>query len=185
MLNRTLSWYHAHPVRAAFAIFRVCALLVVSCGACTAPARGPLAGASDSWKNGPEPAPTVPPARAVAVWDSYGEALHWPAANTAPFTSRGHQPEQLVDVRANDAARAAYGALVTDSVFPDGSVLAELPRASAGSALGYAMRKEAGQWSYFQLDSRGGVLASGALPLCTGCHAQAPADRVFGPPGLQ
>jgi hypothetical protein len=118
------------------------------------------------------------------VWDSYGEALHWPTANSAPFTSRGHQPEQEVDVHANDAARAVYGALVTDSLFPDGSVLAELPRASAGSGLGYAMRKEAGQWSYVQLDSHGGALASGALSLCAGCHAQAPADCVFGPPRL-
>jgi hypothetical protein len=46
------------------------------------------------------------------------------------------------------------------------------------------MRKEAGQWSYFQLDAQGGVLASGALSLCAGCHVQAPADRVFGPPRL-
>jgi hypothetical protein len=117
-----------------------------------------------------------------AVWDSYAEAMHWPAANSAPFTSHGHQPEQEVDVHVNDVARAAYGALVTDSVFPDGSVLAELPHASAGSGGGYAMRKEAGQWSYLQLDARGSVLASGALSLCAGCHAQAPADRVFGPP---
>ena len=179
-LNHTLSWYHARPVRAALAVFRVCACLTFACAACTAPARGPLAGASDAWKNGPEPAPPTP--APSAVWDSYSEALHWPAANGAPFTSHGHQPEQQVDVHVNDAARLAYSALVSDTVFPDGSVLAELPHAGTGAGVGYAMRKEAGQWSYFQLDVHGGVLANGAPSLCAGCHAQAPADRVFGPP---
>ncbi|HEX7453660.1 MAG TPA: hypothetical protein VF294_15315 [Polyangiaceae bacterium] len=168
-------------MRAALAVFRVCAFAILACAACTATARGPLAGASDAWKNGPEPAPPAPPPR--AAWDSYGEALHWPAANSAPFTSHGHQPEQEVDLRVNDVARTAYGALVTDTVFPDGSVLAELPHTSGGG-MSYAMRKESGQWSYFQLDSQGSVLASGALSLCAGCHAQAPADRVFGPPRM-
>ncbi|HEY1533818.1 MAG TPA: hypothetical protein VGF76_07355 [Polyangiaceae bacterium] len=156
------------------------ACVALACAACTAPARGPLAGASDSWRNGPEPAPPAPPPN--AVWAGYDEALHWPAANEAPFTSRGHQPEQQVDVRVNDLARSAYGALVTDTVFPDGSLLTELPHAVTGSGLGYAMRKESGQWRYFQLDRRGSVLASGALSLCAGCHAQAATDRVFGLP---
>jgi hypothetical protein len=102
--------------------------------------------------------------------------------NEAPFTSRGHQPEQQVDVHVNDIARPAYGALVADTVFPDGSVLAELPHSITSGSVSYAMRKDSGGWSYFQLDWRGGVLALGALSLCAGCHAQAPADRVFGPP---
>jgi hypothetical protein len=162
----------------------VCACAIFVCAACAAPARGPLAGASDAWKNAPEPepAPAAPPPR--AVWDNYSEALHWPASNSAPFTSRGHEPEQDVDLRVNDVARPAYAALVADTVFPDGSVLTELPHSSASRGLSYAMRKEAGQWSYFQLDAQGGVLASGALSLCAGCHVQAPADRVFGPPRL-
>jgi hypothetical protein len=103
-----------------------------------------------------------------------------PAANTAPFMSRGHLPEQLVDVRLNDVARANYVALVTDSVFPDGSLLAELPRGAAGH--GYVMRKSGGVWSYLELDRQGVVLASGALALCIGCHDQASADHVFGLP---
>src|SRR4051812_7652283 len=109
----------------------------------------------------------------------YAEVQHWPAANAAPFTSRGHQPEQSVEVRVNDAARTSYGALVTDTVFPEGSVLVEL---SQGGGHSYAMRKTRGVWSYFELDAKGRLLASGALTLCAGCHAQAPADRIFGPP---
>jgi len=102
--------------------------------------------------------------------------------NEAPFTSRGHQPEQQVDVHVNDIARPAYGALVADTVFPDGSVLAELPHSVTSHGLSYAMRKDGSHWSYFQLDWHGRVLAAGALSLCVGCHTQAPADRVFGPP---
>jgi hypothetical protein len=78
----------------------------------------------------------------------------------------------------NDLARANYAALVADTVFPDGSLLAELSHNAAGNS--YVMRKNAGVWSYFELDPQGLVLASGALALCAGCHAQAPADSVFG-----
>jgi len=85
-----------------------------------------------------------------------------------------------VDVRASPDSRATYSALVTDSVFPDGSVLAELSHDANG--LGYGVRKTGGSWSFFELDPSGGVLASGALAFCTGCHAQAPADSVFGLP---
>jgi hypothetical protein len=112
------------------------------------------------------------------MWDVYPAVQRWPAASP-PFTSRGHQPEQSVEVRVNDAARASYAGLVADTVFPDGSLLVELSR---GTGHGYAMRKANGAWSYFELDAKGGVLASGALTLCAGCHAQAPADHAFGPP---
>jgi len=104
--------------------------------------------------------------------------LRLPIVSRAPFASRGHLPEQRVDVRANDRARSEYAGLVTDSVFSDGSVLAQLPHGIAG--IGYVMRKDAGVWSYFELDPEGAVLASGAPPLCVGCHDQAPADHVFG-----
>lgn len=106
--------------------------------------------------------------------------LRAPVVTSAPFASRGHLPEQSVEVRVNDVARQPYAALVTDTVFPDGSLLAELSPSASGN--GYAMRKSAGVWSYFELDPRGHLLASGALALCIGCHAQAPADQVFGLP---
>jgi hypothetical protein len=106
--------------------------------------------------------------------------LRLPKVTTTPFTSRGHLPEQQVDLRVNDAARANYVALVTDTVFPDGSVLAQLSHNASGT--GYVMRKSAGVWSYFELDPQGAVLKSGTPALCVGCHDQAPADRVFGLP---
>lgn len=89
-------------------------------------------------------------------------------------------PAQQIDLRVSPECRASYVALVTDSVLPEGCVLAELPH--SGGNYGYGMRKVAGAWSFFELDSRGGVLASGALALCRGCHAQATADSAFGPP---
>jgi len=103
-----------------------------------------------------------------------------PSVTSQPFTSRGHVPVQSVDVRVNDLARAHYTALVADTVFPNGSVLAELSRSGSGS--GFVMRKDAGNWSYFELDSRGALLGSSAVAWCAGCHAQAPSDHVFGLP---
>jgi len=103
-----------------------------------------------------------------------------PLVTGTPFVARGHLPEQSVDVRANDVARAQYAALVRDSVFPDGSLLAELAHDGGGKS--YVMRKSAGTWSYLELDSLGTVLESGAPALCVGCHAQAPGDHVFGLP---
>lgn len=151
---------------------------------CAETARGPLVGASDAWTSAPEPTSSPSRARAAApvlgkTWEGYAEAQRWPAASAAPFTTRGHLPEQQVEIRVNEAARAQYAALVTDSVFPDGSQLAELSRSGGHS---YVMRKNGGVWSYFELDAQGARLASGALPLCAGCHAQAPSDRVFGLP---
>ena len=178
-LNRTASWYHARLLRAAWLHIAVTAV-VCACVACAETARGPLAGASDAWSNPPEPALSIVAAVPLTVWDAYAEAQHWPPANQAPFTSHGHQPEQQVDVRVNEVASPSYAALVTDTVFPEGSVLAQLSHTGGGH--GYVMRKLSGTWSYFELDSRGGVLANGTLPLCAGCHAQAPADHVFGLP---
>ncbi len=87
-------------------------------------------------------------------------------------------PAQQVDVRVSPECRASYVALVTDSVLPEGCLLAELSQVGYG----YGMQKVAGAWSFFELDRHGGVLASGTLTLCRGCHAQATADSVFGPP---
>jgi hypothetical protein len=148
--------------------------------ACAQPPRGALPGASDAWETAAEPAAdrAAPPAAVSAL---YAEAQAWPAANSEAFTSRGHQPERQVDVRVNDIARASYAELVTDTVFPEGSVLAEVPHAgSVGDS--YAMLKDGRRWNYFVFDSRGAVTATGSLEQCAGCHAQAPADGIFGLP---
>jgi hypothetical protein len=151
---------------------------------CAEAAHGPLAGASDAWASAPDPTSSaMPHARApdsARQWQGYDEVLRLPAVTPAPFTSRGHQPEQQVDVRVNDLARESYVGLVTDTLFPDGSLLAELSH--TGSGHGYVMRKTAGVWSYLELDPQGTLLADGILPLCVGCHGQAPSDSVFGLP---
>ncbi len=180
-MNRTQSWYHAHPVRAALAAFRLytgAAFAVSVCVGCARPAQGPLPGASDAYAK-PSEAERAP-SPSPRTWEAYAAVLEWPAVNTAPFTSRGHRPEQRVDVRVSPESRTNYSALVTDTVFPDGSVLAELSH--AGDGRGYGMCKASGSWSFYELDPNGGVTARGALPLCTGCHARAPADGVFGLP---
>jgi hypothetical protein len=180
-MSRTLAWYHADPVRAAFAVLRLCAGIAFALSSatdCTRPPDGPLAGASDAWAKPSESA--RPALRPTPTWDAYASVREWPAANAAPFISRGHEPGQAVDVKVNPEARVIYSALVAGSVLPEGSILAELSR--SGDGRGYAMRKAGGSWSFFELDAAGGVISSGALALCSGCHLQAPADGVFGLP---
>ncbi|HYQ05080.1 MAG TPA: hypothetical protein VER96_40670 [Polyangiaceae bacterium] len=147
--------------------------------ACAETVQGPLAGASDAWASAPEPTLAPTPTQPRPEWEGYRDVLRMPVVTPTPITSRGHLPEQSVEVRANEVARTRYGSLVTDTVFPDGSVLAELSR-SGGN--GYVMRKTGGAWNYFELDSRGQTLAGGAPALCAGCHAQAQSDGVFGLP---
>ena len=183
------SWYHARPLRAASAIrlatlpLSVALVLAVAACAESGESSRPLAGASDAWTRTPEPtsspsANSANPAR--GAWEGYDELLRSPVVSSGPFASRGHLPVQSVDLRVNDLARPHFTALVTDTVFPDGSLLAELSHDATGR--GYVMRKSAGHWSYFELDPQGGLLSSGALTLCVGCHDQAPADHVFGLP---
>src|SRR4051812_770235 len=178
---RTPSWYHALLVSASprVLVTLVALLGALAVSACAEAPQGPLAGASDAWQTARERDAPTPAPRRAPVWDVYAEAQRWSAAGPTPFTSRGHQPEQLVEVRVNDLARASYSELVTDTVFPDGSVLVEL---SQGVGHSYAMQKAEGTWTYLELGARGSVLARGALTLCSGCHAQAPADHVFGSP---
>lgn len=148
--------------------------------ACAETAQGPLAGASDAWARAPEPTLASATHQEPARWEGYEQVLHLPPVTTVPLVSRGHAPEQTVDVRANEIARTPYTALVTDTVFPDGSLLAELSHDANGT--GYVMRKTAGAWTYFELDARGDLLASGTPALCVGCHDQAASDHVFGLP---
>jgi hypothetical protein len=164
-------------LRAARALF--CFVVLAVTEACAQTAQGPLAGASDAWNSTPKPTSTPSP-KAAPPGSGYGEVLRMPIVTSQPFTSRGHVPAQTVDVRANDVARAPYSSLVADTVFPDGSVLAELSHGATGN--GFVMRKDAGQWSYFELDSRGTPLVEGASSWCAGCHAQAASDHVFGLP---
>jgi len=182
------SWYHARPLRAASAILLAArsqslavavALTVAACAESGESSR-PLAGASDAWARAPEPTSSPSGHPTGSAWAGYDELLRSPVVSSAPFASRGHLPAQPVDIRVNDVARLHFTALVTDTVFPEGSLLGELSHDASGR--GYVMRKSAGHWSYFELDPQGSLLSSGALTLCVGCHDQAPADHVFGLP---
>ena len=149
--------------------------------ACTRPAQGPLPGDSEASFKPSERTLPIAKAPALPPWPEYATARSWPALDAAPFVSRGHPPAGSVEVHVSPESRAAYLGLVRDTLFPDGTLLTELA-ARAGAGPSYAMRKSSGKWRFFQLDPEGAVLASGQLALCVGCHAEAPADGVFGLP---
>jgi hypothetical protein len=87
-----------------------------------------------------------------------------------------------MDIRAPSDLLPAIRDLVPGRSLPPGAALAAF---QSGSATGepvsvYGMRKATdGPWSYVVADGEGRVIAEGALPLCEGCHAEAPADHVF------
>ena len=177
-LNLTASWYHARLARAAWAL-----VVAALCGsvACAETRSGTSGGRVRRLGERPRNlARSVSTRAAHAVGRvRRGATLALRKLVSLP-PHMVTNPEQPVLVHVSDAARASYAGLVTDTMFPDGSLLAELPTGPDG--LGYAMQKLAGAWTYTQLDARGGVLASGSLPFCAGCHAQAPCDHVFGLP---
>jgi hypothetical protein len=131
------------------------------------------------------PAPNAPARAKITPWARFAEVSAWPTVTEAPFPSQGHQAElPSARVRASPEAREAYAALVQDSVLPEGSVLALFHESADGVTRGavYVMQKTGGSWQYLLLDAVGRE-GSGAIPgRCAGCHADAPADHLFGLP---
>jgi len=106
----------------------------------------------------------------------------WPPLGDS-FENRGHPGAgERCQIRVSPDARAAYGALVADSVLPSGSVVAAFHSNSAGdSGPVFVMAKGESDWTYLALDPEGRPLGLGSDG-CAGCHANGVADRLFGLP---
>ncbi len=87
-------------------------------------------------------------------------------------------------VRVTPAVRDTYLSLVTDSVLPEGTIVALFFADEAGREAGpvFAMEKQSGTWRYFSTDARGGLDPRLNAGECARCHEAAPADSVFGLP---
>lgn len=118
-------------------------------------------------------------------WEPFQQVSSWPALGD-PFVSRGHAGGRLTaSVRVTPAARDAYQQLVRSTVLPAGTILAELlsdPATHRQVAL-YTMQKDdQGRWR-FAVVTPAGIVDPDVLPrLCARCHAEAPADQLFGIP---
>jgi len=126
-----------------------------------------------------------PPAEAPRErWPRFDEVANWPAINDRAFSTRGHlvKPSHAL-VRVSPDARSQYLALVTDSVLPDGSVIAMFHQSRDGARNGlvYVMEKKAGEWTFLALDADGRV-ATENLNVCALCHKGGVADHLFGLP---
>jgi hypothetical protein len=100
--------------------------------------------------------------------------------------SRGHFPGRglLLDVRVDPESRAAYSQWVRDSRLAPGAVAVALLRDPKTRTLwvAYAMEKRSDStWNFLVLRGDGTVERSDD-PRCAGCHAEALADFIFGPP---
>ena len=112
--------------------------------------------------------------------------------SAAQVDTSAHGPRRYVaEILVNDAA-AAYPSVGPDRKLPHGALVVEALRSAPDlPAEGYlAMRKRApgfypdgGDWAYSAYGSDGRPLDTGANALCARCHAEAPSDWLFGPPG--
>jgi hypothetical protein len=108
-----------------------------------------------------------------------------PPLTIKPFVNRGHDRERgFADLRVSSFARDAYIGLVSDSVLPEGSLVAlvfcDETRTAQRSV--YAMQKDANGWQFLALDAAGRPDPEVDLAACVRCHEGAPADDLFGLP---
>lgn len=127
--------------------------------------------------------PVLPPAL-PDPWPRFAEVEQWPPVNARSFPSRGHlvSPSHAV-VRVSEHARGLYLSLITDSVMPEGCVVAMSHRSEDGVRRGpvYVMEKSAGGWSFLALGPDGRAMNTD-LGACASCHAGGVADALFGLP---
>jgi hypothetical protein len=89
-----------------------------------------------------------------------------------------------MEIRVSPDSREAYRALRPGVTLPDGTVVAALHRDVDSTRPGpvYVMEKQNGSWSFQVLGADGRPAEHGPLTLCARCHAEAPADMLFGLP---
>jgi hypothetical protein len=117
-------------------------------------------------------------------WSRFDEIKSYEPVNATPFSTRGHlvKPSHAV-VRVSPEAREQYLGLVTDSVLPDGAVIAMFHQSRDGATGGpvYVMEKKASAWTFVALDPDGAVTSEN-LNVCALCHRGGVADQLFGLP---
>jgi hypothetical protein len=108
-----------------------------------------------------------------------------------PFLSRGHFAGRWrAQISANPTAAETFAVLSPSSRFPTGSVLvkAHLEADGAPGPIFAMVKRDAGyfprggDWEFVVTDRDGWVEDRGPLASCARCHAEAPADWVFGLP---
>jgi hypothetical protein len=129
---------------------------------------------------------------AAAVWEHAGETSAYRALGKGPFPSQGHFADRwTAEVLGNEPAAIAFATLARSTVVPQGAVLMEklAERATGTAGPIFAMEKRAsgyfpagGDWKYVVTDAAGRIEDEGQLSLCARCHAEAPADYLFGLP---
>jgi hypothetical protein len=173
--NSTRSWYHAGLVRAAFLLsssLLALSLAITGCG--TTPRVEPV-----------KVRPRAPREEPPPPWSHFAELTSLPALNARPFVNRGHDAQRgFADLRVSLLARDAYIGLVSDSVLPEGSLVALVfcDETRTEQRAVYAMQKHANGWEFLALDPVGRPDPKIDLSACPRCHEGAPADDLFGLP---
>jgi hypothetical protein len=134
------------------------------------------------------PPARVAPRRSTAPkvpWREFDEAKKFPEAR-APFTSLGHGAlNYSIDVRVDPAHLEAYRTLSPGGALSPGAIVIATHQSQrvVDATSVYVMMKHApSTWEFLVLDADGVVDTDGDRSLCERCHAEAPADHLFGLP---
>ncbi|HMJ13051.1 MAG TPA: hypothetical protein VK524_16635 [Polyangiaceae bacterium] len=153
----------------------------VGCGGRPPPVAPQSTAAAPSAPSVTHEQPALPP----AAWLSLSNLSRLPAASDTPYVARGHlNGGYTAVVRVSEAALSAYRSLGPERDLPGGTLVAQfLMDAGGGTGPVFVMRKGAEKdWQFAVLRPDGGVLDSGALPLCQRCHGEASRGYLFGLP---
>ncbi len=118
-------------------------------------------------------------------WAPFRIVDNWPAAGK-PFVSHGHAGGRFpAMVRVSPAARDAYEQLVRSTVLPVDTIVAEYladPGSDRTRAVYVMQKTTAERWRFLVITPTGLVDERAPTALCARCHAEAPADQLFGLP---
>jgi len=152
--------------------------------ACSPPPPGAPVGISDAAPEPDAPRVVAPPG---PRWSDFAAAQSWPEA-APPARALVHRRDgSLIRVRVDPAvpeALAAYRALSSESVLPEGTRIIAWHETAGGALLGgYMLAKRAGVWSALEVDEHGTVMPNDRnhdRDACVRCHDMAPSDHLFG-----
>jgi len=161
--------------------FVICSLMCFGCASSTEMG---WPGASTLTERG-EPSPRSPALEPRSRWSDFGILGRLVVASDHPYPSLGHEPPSLVidQVLTSPDTREMYRLQVASTRYPVGTWLVARHRTADGARTGplYAQFRSSSGWRFVAATADGWLLDAD-LEACRTCHAQAPADFVFGPP---
>lgn len=144
-----------------------------------------------TWYGEDNPPPEPPTKKTYGRWDMAGRLDELSVEREAAPTEHlggGFSAEIRVDAKARGYAEPgrrgplAEGALIVEVLRAPGTDAVEALFVMHKQAAGYD--PDGHDWEYLVVDHSGQIEDRGRIELCERCHAEAPAEHLFGPRGV-